>query len=256
VDRDKYVPRWRFAVTPVLTDKSGRAWYLKAMRRLAQGGHHFVRNHRSLEWPLGWFSMRVGFAPESSLGRLLGSWRAYIRGEMDASEVHRVLEALDAADLRFWLAGGWGVDALIGVQSRTHDDLDIVLEDFEAMEPDARKVMESLGYAMVESHRDEDFPLPRCSTFDDGEGHRVQLVSLAWRSLAAELGLPAPAEGDGPLSPALVEVGLAEGTVEGRCVPCVSIKVQQFLSDRYVGDVTPKHRRDFETLKRANPEPR
>ena len=47
---------------------------------------------------------------------------------VDPAEVHRVLDALDAAGCRAWVAGGWGVDALVGRQTRPHRDLDLALD--------------------------------------------------------------------------------------------------------------------------------
>src|SRR4051794_21469752 len=38
------------------------------------------------------------------------------------------LGVLEAAGVRCWLAGGWGVDALVGRQTRVHRDLDLVLD--------------------------------------------------------------------------------------------------------------------------------
>ena len=46
---------------------------------------------------------------------------------MDADAVLEVLTALDAASVRVWLDGGWGVDALLCEQTRDHADLDIIL---------------------------------------------------------------------------------------------------------------------------------
>jgi lincosamide nucleotidyltransferase A/C/D/E len=43
------------------------------------------------------------------------------------SEVIEVLEALGAAEIPVWLDGGWGIDALVGEQTRAHDDLDLVV---------------------------------------------------------------------------------------------------------------------------------
>lgn len=43
-----------------------------------------------------------------------------------------VLWLLDFCDDIFWLDGGWGVDALIGRQSRVHEDVDVVLEEQHA----------------------------------------------------------------------------------------------------------------------------
>jgi hypothetical protein len=40
-------------------------------------------------------------------------------------EVVDVLERLDRAGVPVWLDGGWGVDALVGRQTRPHRDLDL-----------------------------------------------------------------------------------------------------------------------------------
>ncbi len=47
---------------------------------------------------------------------------------MDASDVHAVLDALATAGCRAWVAGGWGVDALVGRQTRPHRDLDLAID--------------------------------------------------------------------------------------------------------------------------------
>ena len=49
-------------------------------------------------------------------------------GGMPPAEVHRVIDALTAAGCPAWLAGGWGVDALAGRQTRAHRDLDLLVE--------------------------------------------------------------------------------------------------------------------------------
>ena len=43
-------------------------------------------------------------------------------------DVFDVLDALDAAGVRHWVAGGWGVDALVGFQTRAHRDLDLTVD--------------------------------------------------------------------------------------------------------------------------------
>ena len=42
------------------------------------------------------------------------------------SEALAVLDDFAAADIAVWIAGGWGVDALMGDQTREHDDLDLL----------------------------------------------------------------------------------------------------------------------------------
>ena len=48
--------------------------------------------------------------------------------------------------VRFWLAGGWGVDALAGRQTRPHRDLDLLV-DARDEEP-TLEVLAGLGYAV------------------------------------------------------------------------------------------------------------
>lgn len=47
---------------------------------------------------------------------------------MNGSDVMEVLDRLRSAGVRFWVDGGWGVDALLGEQTREHEDLDLVVE--------------------------------------------------------------------------------------------------------------------------------
>ncbi len=53
---------------------------------------------------------------------------------MTAAQVLDVLAALEAAGVTAWVDGGWGVDALLGEQTREHDDLDLVLATADVTE--------------------------------------------------------------------------------------------------------------------------
>jgi hypothetical protein len=44
-----------------------------------------------------------------------------------AQDVLEVLESLTVADVPWWVAGGWAVDALVGEQTRPHDDVDVMV---------------------------------------------------------------------------------------------------------------------------------
>jgi len=46
---------------------------------------------------------------------------------VNASDVVELLGRLEACGVNVWLNGGWGVDALLGHQSREHEDLDITI---------------------------------------------------------------------------------------------------------------------------------
>ena len=48
--------------------------------------------------------------------------------DMDIGEVLAVLADLTEAGCSVWVVGGWGVDALVGRQTRLHRDLDLALD--------------------------------------------------------------------------------------------------------------------------------
>ena len=47
---------------------------------------------------------------------------------MPITEVLAILGELREAGCRHWVAGGWGVDALVGGQTRAHRDLDLAVD--------------------------------------------------------------------------------------------------------------------------------
>jgi lincosamide nucleotidyltransferase A/C/D/E len=65
---------------------------------------------------------------------------------MHVADVAQVLDALDVAGVRHWVAGGWGVDALAGQKTREHRDLDLAVDaaHFDA----CMDVLTALGYQL------------------------------------------------------------------------------------------------------------
>lgn len=72
-------------------------------------------------------------------------------GEMPAGEVVRIVDWLESAGVIYQVNGGWGVDALVGRQTRPHRDLDIFLD--AAREDDFLAWLFSRGCRMVEDWR-------------------------------------------------------------------------------------------------------
>jgi lincosamide nucleotidyltransferase A/C/D/E len=60
----------------------------------------------------------------------------------------------DGVGVEFWVDGGWGVDAVLGTQTRPHDDLDILIE--RRHEPSFAAALRERGFAPVE--RDDTRP--------------------------------------------------------------------------------------------------
>ena len=46
---------------------------------------------------------------------------------MTVDKVHWFLDLFDELGIKVWIDGGWGVDALLGEGTRTHQDLDIII---------------------------------------------------------------------------------------------------------------------------------
>ncbi|HEX8033240.1 MAG TPA: hypothetical protein VF510_05310, partial [Ktedonobacterales bacterium] len=70
---------------------------------------------------------------------------------MRAEDVLSVMEYLHRAGVRVFIGGGWGVDALLGEQTRQHADLDISFNTQD--EECAIHCLEEIGFAIVEDQR-------------------------------------------------------------------------------------------------------
>lgn len=64
-------------------------------------------------------------------GELLSDHAAVYVGcmTMTDADVVEVLGWLGEREIAVWLVGGWGVDALVGEQTRDHEDLDLIVRD-------------------------------------------------------------------------------------------------------------------------------
>jgi lincosamide nucleotidyltransferase A/C/D/E len=94
---------------------------------------------------------------------------------MTADDVVEVLEWLQEANLVIWVDGGWGVDALVGVQTRPHTDLDLALD--QTCLGRARETLERRGF-----HQDTtaDPGLPARLVMQDQRGRQVDLHPLVF----------------------------------------------------------------------------
>lgn len=67
--------------------------------------------------------------------------------EMPAKDAVGLYRLFDRRGITVWIDGGWGVDALLGHQTRKHEDLDVALRhsDVTAL----RKLLDGFGYRDV-----------------------------------------------------------------------------------------------------------
>jgi GrpB-like predicted nucleotidyltransferase (UPF0157 family) len=141
---------------------------------------------------------------------------------VNAADVLELLDRLDAAGIEWWVDGGWGVDALLGYETRPHDDLDLAV-------PAA--ALARLGDVFPEFRHVHEHELPAAYVLEDRSGRQLDFHPLdldedgnGWQ--------PQP---DGP--PALWPRGAlqGEGAIAGRSVRCTSpgFQVESHLYEGY-----------------------
>jgi lincosamide nucleotidyltransferase A/C/D/E len=86
-------------------------------------------------------------APGGSPGGVSGPARELTPSMMTSHDVLRVLDGLHIAGVQTVLAGGWGIDALAGRQSRSHRNLNLIVDDDES-DP-ALEALAALGYHFI-----------------------------------------------------------------------------------------------------------
>jgi len=154
---------------------------------------------------------------------------------VQASEVLEVVRALEAAGLRVWLDGGWGIDALLGRQTRDHDDVDIVVELDRIHE--ARRSLEPLGFDLAEDY------LPTRAVLRSVDGRQVDLHPITFDSEGAGWQKGAGPDGsDCRYRPD----GFGHGHVLDEAVPCLTAELQ--LEHHCGYEPTDKDKRDMRQL--------
>jgi lincosamide nucleotidyltransferase A/C/D/E len=109
--------------------------------------------------------------------------------EMTAEDVVDLLRLLARHGLEVCVDGGWGVDALLGIQTRRHSDLDIAILHRDV--PRLRALLEANGYTDVprDDTRDCNFVL------GDDRGHQLDVHSYTFDAEGRNVfGVAYPAE--------------------------------------------------------------
>lgn len=124
-----------------------------------------------------------------------------------------VLEHASACGVDVWVDGGWGVDALLGRQTRPHGDLDLALHADDA--PAFETALSAGGFARC----DEPSATPWNHLLADGRGAVVDLH-----------GFTRDAEGNGVIGP----------PENGAVYPADALTGRGFLGDREVRCISPE----------------
>jgi lincosamide nucleotidyltransferase A/C/D/E len=186
--------------TPELTKRAGRTIFLAARRS-----------------PLGWF------VRHPLVQRIIGPPVERIKSRFCYIPAWRVLALLDllaAADVQVWVAGGWGVDALLGRQTRRHADVDFVIGDDGPPYEQAAHVLAREGFRFGGASLTPGIPIPWCHAWFNLR-HKVEVLPVRL------LDEPFATDAVDGMQPFTV------GSIDGRPVPCLSADLQLLLHSGY-----------------------
>jgi lincosamide nucleotidyltransferase A/C/D/E len=159
---------------------------------------------------------------------------------MRSDQLLDVLDRLRAVAPVVWIGGGWGVDALVGRQTRPHGDVDVLL-DAPSL-PAALALLDGLGFAVREDW------LPVRIEVAHPDGRRVDLhpVTFADDGSGIQPGLDGAVFG--------YPVGCTTtGYVDGRPVTCLTAAQQLLFRQGFTWRAVDDH--DVALLRRADGAP-
>lgn len=132
---------------------------------------------------------------------------------MTADDVVDVVRRLRRESIAFWVEGGWGIDALLGEQTRPHDDLDLGVPMAEV----------DRICAALDEFRRSDAEWPSSFVLEDARGRKVDCHPLRFD----ERGDGWQADTDGGRPHRWPRVHLqARGSIGGVEIPCISPELQ------------------------------
>jgi len=156
---------------------------------------------------------------------------------MDAERVLELLADFERRGISVWLDGGWAIDALLGEQTRAHDDLDLV-----SRAGDNDGIVGILGERGYVVRYDAS---PSCFVLVDSDGHQVDVHPATFAANGD--GIYRMENGGDWIFPAAGFRGT--GHILGREVPCLTPEV--VLVNHSTGyELDAEHERDIMALSR------
>jgi len=153
---------------------------------------------------------RVGH-PRFKSGRLETKASHGYLNEMTSVDVIDLYTALQKLGVAIWVDGGWGVDALLGEQTRSHSDLDIAIEQKDVAV--LRRFLEERGYREIKL----EIARPWNFVLGDASGREIDVHVIVVDEKGD--GLYGPVE-KGEMYPAPSLTGT--GKIGGQAVRCIS----------------------------------
>ena len=156
---------------------------------------------------------------------------------MTGEDVLEILDVLTKAGTDVWIGGGWGIDALLRTQTRTHRDVDLMHR--QEQEPAVVEALAEAGFSEFLDWRPVRFVVA------DSQGREIDLHPLVFApDGSATQASPDPGR---PFSyPADCFV---TGEIQNVTVPCLSAEQQVYFHQAY--EPTDRDRHDMAHLREA-----
>lgn len=160
-----------------------------------------------------------------------------------ATQALEIAARASAAGIRLWIVGGWGVDALLGEETREHHDLDLLVRasDLPVLDSWLREEgflrayewEENAPVAVGGKYWDTAF----VERHPDGREIDVHAIDVHGRSASLRT-----------RDPWVLPAGSLDGvgTIRGQAVPCVTVEAQRAMHKGY--ELPEKHREDLRRL--------
>ncbi|MDX3227634.1 nucleotidyltransferase domain-containing protein [Streptomyces sp. ME19-01-6] len=156
---------------------------------------------------------------------------------MTANDALSILAVLRNADVDVWIGGGWGIDALVGKQTRHHHDLDLMHRTNQ--EPAVVAALADAGFAETLDWRPVRFVVT------DAHGREIDLHPLIFAADGS-----AVQRSPDPDRPFVYPAScFVTGTIQGATVPCLSPEQQVYFHQGY--EPADHDRHDMARLRQA-----
>jgi lincosamide nucleotidyltransferase A/C/D/E len=153
---------------------------------------------------------------------------------VSAEDAINIYECLLTNSIQVWLTGGWGIDALLGEQTRPHKDLDafILLDDVSRL----CEILDHYGYSLKELWSENRWAIDghgnktaTAFVLHDPEGRELDVHALRFDK--ENNGLPAWEENEGFILTAQDLSG--EGKIAGFIMQCITAEKQMLCHTGY-----------------------
>ena len=134
---------------------------------------------------------------------------------MPAEQVMSLLDRLAERGATVWVAGGWGVDALAGRQTRQHYDLDLVISHEDSQYTVVAEALGRAGFRRAASQHNPGLAMPWRHAWQHDEGYSVEVMPVVLHE------------------PPFGAATFTTGVIGGRPVPCLSAALQLRLHTGY-----------------------